>query len=248
MRPSKRLPGPPLHDATSRLCCNAISWRSAAKARPFYFAWVVFTILALINRHGTSKTRVNAWVKGCAAFGNVRSLIWRRGAPGDTGFIPARRVSIFRAFEKAFAFDEEPVVVRLPIIHRSARRPHTIIAFEHGCPHRKRLEDWSARRSEMPERMIELGSYPAFAGLRRRWNRLNTVAAQCLEYVSPLASDFRSTRCRAARIGLKPFSSGARVRRTSRPCNSSSATTARRAERRCPQGNVPVLRFRPGKG
>ena len=33
------------------------------------------------------------------------------------------------------------------------------IAFENGCPHRKRLEDWYARGGEMPERTIELGSY-----------------------------------------------------------------------------------------
>jgi DNA-binding transcriptional LysR family regulator len=36
--------------------------------------------------------------------------------------------------------------------------------FENGCPHRKRLEDWYARRGEMPERTIELGSYHAMLG------------------------------------------------------------------------------------
>ena len=39
-----------------------------------------------------------------------------------------------------------------------------LIAFEHGCPHRKRLEDWYALRGEMPERTIELGSYHAMLG------------------------------------------------------------------------------------
>ena len=33
--------------------------------------------------------------------------------------------------------------------------------FEHGCPHRKRLEDWYAARQEVPERIIELRSYHA---------------------------------------------------------------------------------------
>ncbi len=42
--------------------------------------------------------------------------------------------------------------------------PRTIIAFEHGCPHRKRLEDWYALRDQMPERTIELGSYHAMLG------------------------------------------------------------------------------------
>ncbi len=45
-----------------------------------------------------------------------------------------------------------------------AMRSRTIIAFEHGCPHRKRLEDWYAKRGEMPERSIELGSYHAMLG------------------------------------------------------------------------------------
>jgi DNA-binding transcriptional LysR family regulator len=36
--------------------------------------------------------------------------------------------------------------------------------FEHGCPHRKRLEDWYASRHEMPERTIELASYHAILG------------------------------------------------------------------------------------
>src|SRR5262249_10091989 len=33
-----------------------------------------------------------------------------------------------------------------------------------GCPHRRRLEDWYAKRGVMPERTIELGSYPALLG------------------------------------------------------------------------------------
>ena len=36
--------------------------------------------------------------------------------------------------------------------------------FEHGCPWRKRLEEWFARTGEMPERMIEITSYHAMLG------------------------------------------------------------------------------------
>ena len=39
-----------------------------------------------------------------------------------------------------------------------------MIAFEHGCPYRKRLENWYASRGEMPERTVELGSYHAMLG------------------------------------------------------------------------------------
>jgi DNA-binding transcriptional LysR family regulator len=70
-------------------------------------------------------------------------------------------------FEKAFAFDEELVIVapaNHPPIDRKGGLPRTIIVFEHGCPHRKRLEDWYASRQEMPERTIELASYHAMLG------------------------------------------------------------------------------------
>src|SRR6266700_1640233 len=58
-------------------------------------------------------------------------------------------------FEKTFAFDEELVIVAAanhPPIGKSGSLPRTIIVFEHGCPHRKRLEEWYASRREMPER------------------------------------------------------------------------------------------------
>jgi DNA-binding transcriptional LysR family regulator len=70
-------------------------------------------------------------------------------------------------FERIFAFDEELVIVaaaRHPPIGSKGNLPRTIIVFEHGCPHRKRLEDLYASRSEMPERTIELGSYHAMLG------------------------------------------------------------------------------------
>jgi DNA-binding transcriptional LysR family regulator len=51
-----------------------------------------------------------------------------------------------------------------PPIGKSGSLPRTIIVFEHGCPHRKRLEEWYASRREMPERTIELASYHAMLG------------------------------------------------------------------------------------
>ena len=69
-------------------------------------------------------------------------------------------------FEKMHAFMEDLVIVAAaghpPIGARSL--PATIIAFENGCPHRKRLEDWFAHRGMMPERTIEMSSYHAILG------------------------------------------------------------------------------------
>lgn len=70
-------------------------------------------------------------------------------------------------FEKAPAFVEEAVIVSAAgraVVDGRGSAARTIIAFEHGCPHRKRLEDWYARRGEVPERTIELGSYLAMLG------------------------------------------------------------------------------------
>ena len=70
-------------------------------------------------------------------------------------------------FERLAVFDEEPVIVSatgVPAIGKKDYYPRTMIAFEHGCPHRKRLEDWYAMHGQMPERIIELGSYHAMLG------------------------------------------------------------------------------------
>jgi DNA-binding transcriptional LysR family regulator len=70
-------------------------------------------------------------------------------------------------FEKSFAFDEEMVIVapaNHPPIGRKGRLPRSVLVFEHGCPHRKRLEDFYGSRQEMPERVIELASYHAILG------------------------------------------------------------------------------------
>lgn len=70
-------------------------------------------------------------------------------------------------FDKVSVFEEEPVIVSaagLPPVGKAGQFPKTIIAFEHGCPHRKRLENWYEKRGEMPERTVELGSYHAMLG------------------------------------------------------------------------------------
>jgi DNA-binding transcriptional LysR family regulator len=70
-------------------------------------------------------------------------------------------------FERAPAFMEELVVIApagCPPIGQNGQVPQTMIAFEPGCPHRARLEQWYAMRGEMPVRMIELSSYHAMLG------------------------------------------------------------------------------------
>jgi DNA-binding transcriptional LysR family regulator len=65
------------------------------------------------------------------------------------------------------AFDEVTVIVSAaghPPIGRKVSAPRSVLVFENGCPHRKRLEDWYAKRGELPERSIELGSYHAMLG------------------------------------------------------------------------------------
>ena len=66
-------------------------------------------------------------------------------------------------FEQITAFIEEPVIVSAA--NRDLSELSTsVLVFEHGCPHRKRLEQWYAKRGIVPERIIELGSYHAMLG------------------------------------------------------------------------------------
>ena len=70
-------------------------------------------------------------------------------------------------FDKTEAFEEEAVISSAEAQSIGGKKENfarTMIAFEHGCPHRKRLEAWYAQRGEMPERTIELGSYHAMLG------------------------------------------------------------------------------------
>lgn len=70
-------------------------------------------------------------------------------------------------FEKVPVYEEDLVIVAHaghPPIRSQSDTPPAIVAFERGCPHRKRLEDWFTRRGAMPERTIELTSYHAMLG------------------------------------------------------------------------------------
>ena len=61
-------------------------------------------------------------------------------------------------FEKISVFEEDLVLVaaadHAPIAQ--TQPPATMIVFENGCPHRKRLEQWYANGGQMPARTIEL--------------------------------------------------------------------------------------------
>ena len=101
----------------------------------------------------------------------------------------------------------EPLVLVGPPGHpriRSARDlPRgTLLAFEPGCPHRQRLEDWCARDGVAPARIIEVGSYHTILGccvagmgvaLMPR-GVLATYSERARLSVHPLAGDFRSVR------------------------------------------------------
>jgi len=72
------------------------------------------------------------------------------------------------AFDKVPIYKEELVLIAAaghPPIH-SARdtRSQAILVFEHGCPWRKRLEQWFALTGDTPERMIEITSYLVMLG------------------------------------------------------------------------------------
>lgn len=70
-------------------------------------------------------------------------------------------------FDSVDAFVEEVVIVTArehPPIGEADAVPSTMLVFEHGCPHRRRLEEWYAVRDETPTRTVELGSYHAMLG------------------------------------------------------------------------------------
>lgn len=64
---------------------------------------------------------------------------------------------------------EEELVIAAAAGHPLIRAPgpdapDTILAFESGCAHRKRLEDWFTRAGHMPTRIVEMSSYHAMLG------------------------------------------------------------------------------------
>ena len=71
-------------------------------------------------------------------------------------------------FEKVPIFEEELVIVAAsghpPIKAPSDAKPHAVLAFEPGCSYRQRMEAWFAHHGEMPDRIVEIGSYHAMLG------------------------------------------------------------------------------------
>jgi DNA-binding transcriptional LysR family regulator len=71
-------------------------------------------------------------------------------------------------FEKVPIYDEELVIVATadhpPIKSPRDANPQAVLAFEAGCSYRQRLEDWFAHHGEMPDRIVEIGSYHAMLG------------------------------------------------------------------------------------
>jgi len=68
-------------------------------------------------------------------------------------------------FDKTPLFDEEVVLIaaagHAPIKSPRDADPPAVLAFERGCAYRLRLEEWFARKNDMPERIIEMSSYHA---------------------------------------------------------------------------------------
>jgi DNA-binding transcriptional LysR family regulator len=68
-------------------------------------------------------------------------------------------------FDKVPIYNEELVLIAAaghpPIRSPRDARSQTILVFDHGCPFRKRLEQWFALTGDLPERMIEITSYHA---------------------------------------------------------------------------------------
>jgi DNA-binding transcriptional LysR family regulator len=71
-------------------------------------------------------------------------------------------------FEKVPIYDEELVIVATaghpPIRSPRDAKPQAVLAFEAGCSYRQRLEAWFAHHGEMPDRVVEIGSYHAMLG------------------------------------------------------------------------------------
>lgn len=71
-------------------------------------------------------------------------------------------------FEREPVYREELVIVaaagHAAITSRGAEPPRSIVAFEQGCPHRARLEQWYAGKNSMPVQTIEITSYHAMLG------------------------------------------------------------------------------------
>ncbi|HTT48581.1 MAG TPA: LysR substrate-binding domain-containing protein [Pseudolabrys sp.] len=72
------------------------------------------------------------------------------------------------ALDKAPVYDEELVLVaeagRKPIRSPRDVTSETVLAFEHGCAYRLRMQQWFARARVLPERIVEMTSWHALIG------------------------------------------------------------------------------------
>lgn len=104
------------------------------------------------------------------------------------------------------AYVEELVVVSAgrhpPVGSPKDAVNRTLLAFEAGCPHRQRLEDWFARAEVVPERIIEMSSYHAMLGCAVAGmgvalmpkSVLDTYSERSRLSVNKLKGDLRSVR------------------------------------------------------
>ena len=104
------------------------------------------------------------------------------------------------------AYVEELVVVgaarHRPIASPKDVARRTLLAFEAGCPHRQRLEDWFSRAEVTPERVIEMSSYHAMLGCAVAGmgvalmpkSVLDTYSERARLSVHKLKGDFRTVR------------------------------------------------------
>jgi DNA-binding transcriptional LysR family regulator len=72
------------------------------------------------------------------------------------------------ALDKTMVYDEELVLVA-DAAHGPIRSPRdvvsqTVLAFEHGCAYRLRMQQWFARAGVLPERIVEISSWHALVG------------------------------------------------------------------------------------
>lgn len=71
-------------------------------------------------------------------------------------------------FERTPVFSEELVIVaaagQAPVGRKNSVLPPAMVAFEMGCPHRARLENWYAQKGGAPAQTIEISSYHAMLG------------------------------------------------------------------------------------
>lgn len=71
-------------------------------------------------------------------------------------------------FEREPIYSEELVIVasagHAAITAKGVEAPRSIVAFEQGCPHRARLEQWYAGKNSRPVQTIEITSYHAMLG------------------------------------------------------------------------------------